>query len=145
MHLILREAREMLSCDSGPSISAGLLRTGVASQAAIALENARLYQEIKGLFEGFAGVSDIAYAHHEKINGGGCPRGIAGDEIPPQGKILMIADIFDALRAPDRPYKKSVGIERAIRILEMEKDEGAIAADLLEILVQGKVWEILPK
>lgn len=91
----------------------------------------------------FAGVADIACAHHEKINGAGYPHGMSGDKIPPQGKILMIADIFDALRAPDRPYRESVDIERAIRILEKERDEGAIDADLLEIFIKDRVWEIL--
>ena len=53
-------------------------------------------------------VPDIAYAHHEKMNGKGYPlRKLSGDEIPLQSKMMTIADIYDALTAWDRPYKKS--------------------------------------
>jgi hypothetical protein len=56
---------------------------------------------------------DIAYAHHEKLDGTGYPRRLKASEIPIQSKMMTISDIFDALVAWDRPYKKSVPIERA--------------------------------
>jgi HD-GYP domain-containing protein (c-di-GMP phosphodiesterase class II) len=63
-------------------------------------------------------VPEIAYAHHEKLDGTGYPRKLTAVEIPIQSKMMTISDIFDALVAWDRPYKKSVPIERALDILK---------------------------
>src|SRR5262249_12119749 len=69
-------------------------------------------------------IPNIAYAHHEKLNGAGYPRKIKGDEIPLQTKIMTIADIFDALSARDRPYKRAVPVAKALDILQMEVKDG---------------------
>src|SRR5262249_4523979 len=55
-------------------------------------------------------VPEIAYAHHEKLDGKGYPRAIPAAEIPVEARIMTIADIFDALTASDRPYKKAVPV-----------------------------------
>ena len=67
-------------------------------------------------------IPDIAYAHHEKLNGRGYPRGLHEDEIMIESKMMAIADIFDALTASDRPYKKAAPLDKALQILGMEKD-----------------------
>ena len=64
------------------------------------------------------GVPEIARAHHEKLNGDGYPYKLRGDEIPLPTKMMTICDIFDALTASDRPYKRAVPIERALSILD---------------------------
>jgi len=86
-------------------------------------------------------IPDIARAHHEKLNGTGYPYGMRADEIPVQSKIMTISDIFDALTAADRPYKKAVPVDRALDILEYEKKAGAIDGDLLNLFIEGKVYQ----
>ena len=87
------------------------------------------------------GIPQIAYGHHEKLNGMGYPRRVSGDEIPVQTRMMTIADIFDALTATDRPYKRAVPWERAIDILHMEAKEGMLDRDLLETFVAARVFE----
>ncbi|HEX2077697.1 MAG TPA: HD domain-containing phosphohydrolase [Longimicrobium sp.] len=85
-------------------------------------------------------VAAIAYGHHEKLNGGGYPRGVTEAEIPPQTRMMTVADIFDALTASDRPYKRAVSPDRAIDILHMEAREGLLDADLVETMVESGVY-----
>lgn len=88
-------------------------------------------------------VPTIAHAHHEKLNGTGYPRGLAGEDIPVQSRIMTISDIFDALTDQDRPYKKAVPLERALDILEMEAKENHLDGDLLKVFIEAKIWEKL--
>jgi HD-GYP domain-containing protein (c-di-GMP phosphodiesterase class II) len=85
-------------------------------------------------------LADIAYGHHEKLNGRGYPRGIAAEQIPVQTRIMTIADIFDALTASDRPYKRSLPVERALSIIEMEAKDGLLDGDLVTVLVEGQLY-----
>ena len=87
------------------------------------------------------GIPDIAWGHHEKLNGRGYPRRIAGDEIPVQTRMMTIADIFDALTATDRPYKRAVPYERALDILSAEAKEGMLDPELLAAFVDARVFE----
>jgi len=84
---------------------------------------------------------EIAYGHHEKLNGIGYPRGIKGEEIPVQTRIMTISDIYDALTAADRPYKPAVPSARAISILEAETKGGMLDADLVRVFIDAKVFE----
>ncbi len=72
----------------------------------------------------YSRVPEIAGSHHEKINGKGYPRGLKGDEISFEARILAVADIFEALTASDRPYKPSKKLSESMKILWfMAKDE----------------------
>jgi HD-GYP domain-containing protein (c-di-GMP phosphodiesterase class II) len=84
---------------------------------------------------------EIAFGHHEKLNGAGYPRGIRGEEIPVQTRMMTISDIFDALTAADRPYKPAVQLPKALDILRMETKGGMIDPDLVELFVNAKVYE----
>jgi HD-GYP domain-containing protein (c-di-GMP phosphodiesterase class II) len=88
-----------------------------------------------------AGVANIAYAHHEKLNGRGYPRKLTAAEIPLQSRMMTISDIYDALTASDRPYKRAVPTERALDILNMETNDGLLDRDLVNVFVESKVWE----
>lgn len=90
--------------------------------------------------EDLGSVPDIAYSHHEKMDGTGYPRGLVTEHIPLQSKLMTIADIFDALTSMDRPYKPAVQPERAIDILYMEGRSGKLDLDLLKIFVEAEVW-----
>jgi HD-GYP domain-containing protein (c-di-GMP phosphodiesterase class II) len=89
----------------------------------------------------FRRVPTIAGAHHERLNGTGYPNKLRAEEIPVQSKMMSIADIFDALTANDRPYKKAVPIERAIDILEYSVRDGHLDGELVRIFREARVWE----
>ena len=77
-------------------------------------------------------VPEIAYAHHEKLDGTGYPRRLKAAEIPIQSRMMAISDIFDALVAWDRPYKKAVPVERALSILRDESQTGKLDRQILK-------------
>jgi HD-GYP domain-containing protein (c-di-GMP phosphodiesterase class II) len=87
----------------------------------------------------------IARAHHEKLNGTGYPYRLRGDEIPVQAKIMTICDIFDALSAADRPYKKAVPAERALDILEMSVRDKELDPDLYQLFLESKIYTLPEK
>lgn len=86
-------------------------------------------------------VPQIARGHHEKLNGQGYPYKLTAPEIPVQTRMMTITDIFDALSAADRPYKKAVSQERALEILEASVQDGELDADLYKIFLQARIYE----
>jgi len=87
------------------------------------------------------GVPQIAYAHHEKLNGRGYPRKLTADDIPIQSRMMTVSDIYDALTAQDRPYKRAVPTDRALDILKMEVGEGLLDRPLVDLFIEAKVFE----
>jgi HD-GYP domain-containing protein (c-di-GMP phosphodiesterase class II) len=87
-------------------------------------------------------VPEIAWSHHEKLDGTGYPRHLKAADIPIQPRMMTISDIFDALVANDRPYKRAVPRDKALDILQDEARHGKIDQDLLDIFVGAKVYEI---
>jgi len=83
----------------------------------------------------------IARAHHEKLNGTGYPYKLKSDEIPIQAKIMTICDIFDALSASDRPYKKAVPAERALDILDMSVKQHELDPELYRLFLEAKIFD----
>jgi HD-GYP domain-containing protein (c-di-GMP phosphodiesterase class II) len=90
-----------------------------------------------------AHIPSIAYGHHEKLNGSGYPRKVAAADIPIQTRRMTISDIFDALTAADRPYKRAVPLARALDIMADEVKLGMLDADLFGLFVEGKAYEKL--
>jgi hypothetical protein len=86
------------------------------------------------------GVPAIAGAHHERMDGRGYPQGLVRNQISLQGRILGLADVFEALTAKDRPYKPGMPLRRALTILQAMCDEGHVDADLFELFVREKVY-----
>jgi HD-GYP domain-containing protein (c-di-GMP phosphodiesterase class II) len=86
-------------------------------------------------------VPEIAYAHHEKLDGTGYPNRLSSDRIPIQSKMMTISDIFDALTASDRPYKKALPAERALNILQEEAKAGHIDVDLLAVFLDADIYQ----
>jgi HD-GYP domain-containing protein (c-di-GMP phosphodiesterase class II) len=82
----------------------------------------------------------IAGSHHEKLDGSGYPHGLDDADIPPQSKIMAVADIFDALTAWDRPYKKAVPLQKALAILEAEASRNKIEPQLVEMFRARKIF-----
>ena len=67
--------------------------------------------------------------------------GVRGADIPVQSRMMTIADIYDALTATDRPYKKAVGVEEALDTLRHEQRSGALDGDLLDLFIDARVFE----
>ncbi len=82
-----------------------------------------------------------AAAHHEFLDGSGYPRGLKGDEIPIQSRIMCIADIYDALSSPDRPYKKAIPLEKTLDILREEAQRGKLDTDIVEMFIRRKLYQ----
>src|SRR6185369_8044639 len=93
--------------------------------------------------ENLSSVPDIAHAHHEKLDGTGYPRKLKADQIPVQSRMMAISDIYDALTAFDRPYKKAVDYTRALDILRDEAKDGKLEKLLLQIFLDAKVFELV--
>jgi HD-GYP domain-containing protein (c-di-GMP phosphodiesterase class II) len=85
----------------------------------------------------------IAYGHHEKLDGHGYPRHVNAPAIPIQTRMMTISDIFDALTAADRPYKRAVPLQRALDIMTQEVKGGMLDQDLFNLFVDGKVFDRL--
>jgi HD-GYP domain-containing protein (c-di-GMP phosphodiesterase class II) len=89
----------------------------------------------------FKDIPNIAYCHHEKLNGKGYPRGITGEQIPLQARLMTVADIFDAITASDRPYKKAVPIEIALKVLQREAEEGGLDKDVVDLFISQQIYK----
>jgi HD-GYP domain-containing protein (c-di-GMP phosphodiesterase class II) len=91
----------------------------------------------------FSSVPELAYCHHEKLNGTGYPRGITAEQIPLRARMMTVADIFDALTASDRPYKKAMPADRALQILELEARNGLLDPDVVELFIERAVYRVV--
>src|SRR3989441_869878 len=89
----------------------------------------------------FRRIPEIARAHHEKLDGSGYPLGMKAPDIPLQSKIMAIADIYDALTAADRPYKKAVPLEQALDILDGERRMGTLDGELFDLFVTARIFD----
>ncbi len=88
-------------------------------------------------------VPDLAYGHHEHLDGTGYPRKLKGEAIKPQVRMMTISDVFDALTAADRPYKKGMSIERALDILNKEfAQRGKIDQVLLDVFIEKRLYDV---
>ena len=85
-------------------------------------------------------VPEYAGGHHERMDGTGYPRQLKGEEMSLPARMLAIADVFEALTAQDRPYKKAMPLSKALSILKGMKDDGHIDPDLFEVFVREKVY-----
>jgi HD-GYP domain-containing protein (c-di-GMP phosphodiesterase class II) len=86
-------------------------------------------------------IPEIVALHHEKLDGSGYPAGLKASDIPLEARILSIADIFDALTAPDRPYRTSMPPGRALEKLTDEARRGAVDADLVAVFERSGAWK----
>jgi HD-GYP domain-containing protein (c-di-GMP phosphodiesterase class II) len=85
-------------------------------------------------------VAHYAAAHHERIDGTGYPIGLKGEQLSLQSRIIAIADIFEALTAKDRPYKKGKTLAEALKIMKFMVKDKHIDADLYELFIQEKIY-----
>ena len=86
-------------------------------------------------------IPDIAHGHHEKLDGSGYPLRLSAENISLQTRMMTIADIYDALTAWDRPYKKAVPPEKALDILKLEARDGHIDSNLLDVFIDAGIFK----
>jgi len=85
-------------------------------------------------------VPEYAGGHHERMDGKGYPRGLTREQMSVQARIMAIADIFEALTARDRPYKKGKTLSESLHILGKFALNGHIDPDLFDVFVRRKVY-----
>jgi HD-GYP domain-containing protein (c-di-GMP phosphodiesterase class II) len=85
-------------------------------------------------------VPEFAGGHHEKMDGTGYPKGLKKNDMSVQARMMAIADIFEALTASDRPYKKAKKLSDAMRIMGYFKKDNHIDPDLFDIFVKEEVY-----
>lgn len=88
----------------------------------------------------YSNVMHIAVNHHEKLNGKGYPRGLSASELVLEDRILILADVFEALTSTDRPYKGIKKLSEVFRILDFMAKDGEIDKDLLEFFKQSSAF-----
>ncbi|MCP4023647.1 MAG: HD domain-containing protein [Desulfobacteraceae bacterium] len=95
--------------------------------------------------KGLTNVPVLASSHHEKPNGKGYPDHLKDNDIPLQSKIMAIADIFEALTAEDRPYKRGLSPEEAMKILGQMKEKNEIDPDLFDLCKKCGIFSSRPE
>lgn len=85
-------------------------------------------------------VPEFAGGHHERMDGKGYPRGLTRDQMSVQARMMGIADIFEALTARDRPYKKAKTLSESLFILGKMKLDAHVDADLFDLFIREKVY-----
>ena len=88
-----------------------------------------------------ARVPEYASAHHEKLDGSGYPSGLTADELSLQARIMAVADVFEALTARDRPYKKPMKLSQAVKILGFMKKDQHIDPDIYDFFISSKLYK----
>ena len=122
------------------SIARGSLTPGERQQIMAHVSHTREFLEMLKWPPELANVPAIAGAHHEKLDGSGYPQGLREPDIPLPSRVMTICDIFDALTAMDRPYKRSMSDEEALRILKKEADAGLLDQDMVRIFIEARVY-----
>lgn len=87
-----------------------------------------------------ARVPEFAGGHHERVDGGGYPKGLRGDQMSVQARMMAIADVFEALTDGNRPYKRPLRLTEALHILGTMSRDGHIDPDLFQIFVREQVY-----
>jgi len=132
--LITQEEAELLSIQKGTLTQSDRETINRHAQISINMLN-KLYLPKK-----YKDIPQISGNHHEKINGSGYPNGLKGDEISFEARILAIADIFEAITAKDRPYKKPNSITTSMNIIKKMTAAGDLDPDIVEFLEQSKLY-----
>lgn len=84
-------------------------------------------------------VSEYAGGHHEKLSGKGYPKGLSAKELSLQARVMAVADIFEALTAPDRPYRKPMSLSQALKILRIMVKDGELDRRIVDLFIQSGV------
>jgi HD-GYP domain-containing protein (c-di-GMP phosphodiesterase class II) len=138
--------KEILSALTDEEVERLSLRQGSLSEA----ERIEVQTHVEKTFEilrlipwsrGLEQVPCIASMHHENLDGSGYPRGITAESIPPQARMMAICDVYDALRAGDRPYKPALPADKALDLVASYVQSGKLDRDYFDIFVQAQIYK----
>lgn len=87
-----------------------------------------------------ANIPEYAAGHHEKLDGSGYPRGLTEKELSLQSRIMAVADIFEALTARDRPYRKPMKLSQVVKIMEFMKKDRYIDPDVYDLFMESRLF-----
>jgi len=87
-----------------------------------------------------ANIPKYAAGHHEKLDGSGYPRGLTEKELSLQSRIMAVADIFEALTARDRPYRKPMKLSQVVKIMEFMKKDRHIDPDVYDLFMESRLF-----
>ena len=104
----------------------------VTSRLLAEMNFSRYYKDVKRWAEN----------HHELLDGSGYPHGLSGDDLSTEMCILTILDMYDALTAHDRPYKRAMTHEKAVDILKLMAKAGKLHEELLDLFIESKLEEV---
>ena len=90
--------------------------------------------------ENMTKIPEYAGSHHETLVGSGYPRKISGEDISIPARIMALADVFEALTASDRPYKKAKTLSEAVRILSFMVKDQHLDADIFKLFLENRVY-----
>lgn len=122
------------------------IRSGTLTQAERDIINQHIVATIKMLEtlpwpHHLRNVPEYAGGHHERMDGKGYPKGLTRDQMSIQARMMGIADVFEALTAADRPYKRGMTLSQALGIMRKMCDGGHIDPDLFEVFVRERVYQ----
>jgi HD-GYP domain-containing protein (c-di-GMP phosphodiesterase class II) len=151
---VLRELRALRVPDDGGTILAALTEDEVnkllVSRGTLSeLERLEVETHVDKTFNilkmipwsrGLERVPEIAYKHHEKLDGSGYPQAITAEQIPPQTRMMTICDIYDALTAADRPYRLAMTAEKALDILAANVRAGKLDGAYFDVFVEAGLY-----
>jgi len=136
------ECRPLLSEDEVTNLT---IRYGTLNAAERAIINRHVSTTIRMLESlpwprKLARVPEYAGGHHERVDGTGYPRGLKREQMSLPARMIAIADVFEALTAEDRPYKRAKTVAESLAILGQMKLSGHVDPDLFDVFVRERVW-----
>jgi HD-GYP domain-containing protein (c-di-GMP phosphodiesterase class II) len=137
---------EMVSVLTEDEVTNLRIRMGTLNDAERQIINNHIVVTIKMLEslpwpKQLSNVTEYAGGHHERMDGKGYPRGLTREQMSPQARMMAIADIFEALTAADRPYKRGNTLSEALTILGGFRLRDHIDPDLFDVFVRNKVYQ----
>lgn len=136
--------RPLLDTDEVMNLS---IRRGTLNQAEreTIMDHARISLDILKTLpfpEQYERIVDIAANHHEKLDGSGYPRGLTAQQLTLEDHILILADLYEALTSPDRPYKKPLSLKQVTNILSAMANNGEIDKTLLRFFFESGAYQV---
>ena len=137
------ELRPYLTADEATALQ--ILRGSLTREERLEIEShvVHTYNFLRQIPWGrqFRKVPEIAGAHHEKLDGSGYPNRLQAEAIPVPARMMTISDIYDALTAKDRPYKKAMPAEKALDILAADVKKGLLDGELFRVFCEARIFE----